>query len=289
VRVQREPFSAKGARAELFAPGTRFAKKQLWHVEIRFDEPVSGPLVLGDGRYFGLGLMEPRRQAQGFFALSILRGLKGSAHSAELCYALRRAVMSRVQEFLGPREHLPTFFSGHESDGAPARSGVHRHLSFAADLPRNRMLIVAPHLLEGRSPIREEREHLQTLESAIVGFTDLRAGAAGVLQLAPLLVDAEKDPVFAAAPMWESATPYAPTRHMKDLSPTDALISDLVSEMRRRNMVRPENVEILEIDCGPRGELAGRFRLQFRTAITGPVLLGRTCHLGGGMFVSANR
>ena len=44
IRVQREPFEAKGQRAEAFAPGTRFAKERLWHVEIAFAEPVPGPL-----------------------------------------------------------------------------------------------------------------------------------------------------------------------------------------------------------------------------------------------------
>ncbi|GAB4122352.1 MAG: hypothetical protein Kow001_20390 [Acidobacteriota bacterium] len=59
VRVQREPFEHNGARVEPFAEGTRFDKHRLWHVEIEFREPVIGPLVLGDGRFLGLGLMAP--------------------------------------------------------------------------------------------------------------------------------------------------------------------------------------------------------------------------------------
>jgi CRISPR-associated protein Csb2 len=59
IRVQREPFDAKGERVEAFAPGTRFQKERLWHVEVTFKEPISGPLVLGDGRYYALGLMKP--------------------------------------------------------------------------------------------------------------------------------------------------------------------------------------------------------------------------------------
>ena len=57
--LQREPFQGRGARAEAFAPGTRFAKERLWHVEIEFAEPVAGPLLLGDGRFLGLGLLAP--------------------------------------------------------------------------------------------------------------------------------------------------------------------------------------------------------------------------------------
>jgi CRISPR-associated protein Csb2 len=62
IRVQREPFDANGARVEVFADGTRFAKERLWHVEIGFDAPVSGPLVLGDGRFLGLGVLAPFRE-----------------------------------------------------------------------------------------------------------------------------------------------------------------------------------------------------------------------------------
>jgi CRISPR-associated protein Csb2 len=64
IRVQREPFESKGERAQGFAPGTRFAKERLWHVEIAFHEPLTGPLVIGDGRYYGLGLMAPARELE---------------------------------------------------------------------------------------------------------------------------------------------------------------------------------------------------------------------------------
>jgi CRISPR-associated protein Csb2 len=59
IRLQREPFHTKGERVEAFAPGTRFPKERLWHAEIAFAEPVLGPLILGDGRYCGLGLLAP--------------------------------------------------------------------------------------------------------------------------------------------------------------------------------------------------------------------------------------
>lgn len=56
ITVQREPFQGHGARAEAFAPGTRFAKERLWHVAITFLESINGPLLIGDGRFLGLGL-----------------------------------------------------------------------------------------------------------------------------------------------------------------------------------------------------------------------------------------
>jgi CRISPR-associated protein Csb2 len=59
IRVQREPFEARGERVEEFAAGTRFPHRRLWHVEVSFAEPVFGPLVVGDGRFLGLGVMAP--------------------------------------------------------------------------------------------------------------------------------------------------------------------------------------------------------------------------------------
>ncbi len=59
IRVQREPFESNGERVETFAKGTRFSKHRLWHVEIEFARNVPGPLVIGDGRFLGLGLCAP--------------------------------------------------------------------------------------------------------------------------------------------------------------------------------------------------------------------------------------
>ena len=43
ISVQREPFEAKGARTEAFAPGTRFAKERLWHVQLEPAGALRGP------------------------------------------------------------------------------------------------------------------------------------------------------------------------------------------------------------------------------------------------------
>ncbi len=59
IRVQREPFQRRGVRAEHFAAGSRFSQHELWHVELRFPETLAGPLVIGNGRFCGLGLMVP--------------------------------------------------------------------------------------------------------------------------------------------------------------------------------------------------------------------------------------
>ena len=64
VQVQREPFESNGERVETFAEGTRFSKHRLWRVEIGLPGSISGPLVIGDGRFLGLGIMAPLRRAE---------------------------------------------------------------------------------------------------------------------------------------------------------------------------------------------------------------------------------
>jgi len=57
--VQREPFDTKGSLAAEFAEDSRFQSRQLYHLEVMFSEPVTGPVVVGNGRYLGLGLCAP--------------------------------------------------------------------------------------------------------------------------------------------------------------------------------------------------------------------------------------
>lgn len=63
MRVQREPLNARGELSGHFAHGERFISQQLYHVEIIFSEPVTGPVVIGNGRYLGLGLLAPETAA----------------------------------------------------------------------------------------------------------------------------------------------------------------------------------------------------------------------------------
>ena len=290
VRVQREPFHHRGDRAESFASGTRFTKDMLWHVEVTFTEPVAGPLLLGDGRFVGLGLMCPSEPIPGVFAFAITEGLAGSAAPATVALAARRAMMARVQRSLRRGERLPAYVSGHEEDGSPAGGGAHRHIAVVADLPRGRLLYIAPDRLQRRS-IRQreiEEDHRRTVQ-ALEGMDVLRAGAAGRLILAPAVLDSESDPLFAPARVWESVTDYHVTRHYRGLGDEEALKKDISAELRRRGWprLRPNSIEILAVRRGPRGGLSGRSRLTFPTAQSGPLLIGRTSHKGGGLFAGA--
>jgi CRISPR-associated protein Csb2 len=286
IRVQREPFGRKGARVEAFAEGSRFAKERLWHVEIDFAKPIHGPLVLGDGRYLGLGLFAPARETRSIFAFT-LNGAKAlPGHEAAIAAAARRAVMARVQKGLERGTMLPAFFSGHEANGAPHRPGHHAHLFYAVDLASApaRLLIMAPHVVEHRNANWDERKYLQRLEQALADFTILRAGKAGLFKLSALGNPGPHDLLCGLGRIWVSATPYRPTRHAKrKMSLEEGLVTDVLSECTRRNLPRP-HVEVLSCDTGPRDDIQARMRLAFAVSIEGPIALGRDAHASGGVF-----
>ena len=286
IGVQREPFERSGVRAEAFVTGPAFESGQLWHVEITFASPISGPLVIGDGRFLGLGVMAPLTGADGLHVFEIGSGLVPTADPAEVARALRRAVMARVQATLGARMDLPPFFTGHERDGAPARSDCSPHLAFSFDPQSKHLLLVAPHALDRRFPSPDEKKHMVTLEQALDGFRELRAGSAGHLVLRRMTVDRQEDPLFAASRTWESVTPYQVTRHAKD-GAAESLSADLRAECHRHGLPEP-HVTPLELRGVPQVGLVGRARLEFKVAIKGPVLLGRSRHHGGGLFVAVS-
>jgi len=287
IRVQREPFEANGTRVEAFAAGTRFAKERLWHVEVVFEAPVSGPLAIGDGRFLGLGVLAPRTTATGIQVLAIESGLIGVPDPEQVARALRRAVMARVQAVLG-NAPLPAFFSGHEPAGGPARAEGDSHLAFLCDLPRLRLIVAAPHAIDRRDSTREEREQLAILDEALQGMRELRAGPDGRLVLRRTWIDEGTDALTAPSRVWESTTSYMVTGHAHLGNASEALAADLIVECRRRGLQSRPAVIVLETRGIPGKGLTGRARLEFSTAVRGPVLLGRSRHFGGGLFVASN-
>jgi CRISPR-associated protein Csb2 len=287
IRVQREPFDARGQRVESFAAGTRFCKERLWHVEIRFEAPIAGPMTVGDGRFLGLGVMAPVRELGEVHAFSIKSGLNDEAEPVEITGALRRAVMARVQQQLGARNLLPAFFTGHDIDGTPARREQHEHLTFTFDPAVKRLLVIAPHMLARRQPTRDETSNLDTLKRALVDFTELRAGSAGRLALRSCTIDVNDDPLFEPARTWETLTAYQVTRHRKDKGATAAFVEDVLSECQRCGLPEPQVTP--HETRGVRGVgLTGRARLTFAVAVAGPIVLGRSRHFGGGLFIAAS-
>ncbi len=285
VRVQREPFDAAGTRVEPFAEGTRFEKERLWHVEIAFGAQVEGPLLIGDGRFLGLGLMAPAPDiVPGMHAFAVVEGLNGEPEPLDVARSLRRAVMARVQVVIGEREQLAPFFSGHEQDGAPLRRIRSSHLTFAFEPQSRLLLILAPHVVEHCSPMDQERSHLRTLDIALEGFRELRAGHAGRLTLSPRgSGDGRDDAILGCSQVWESITTYVVTRHATGVGAAEALATDARAECRRLGLPEPR-VESCNVRGIPGIGLAGELRLAFGHAVPGPISLGRTRYLGGGLF-----
>lgn len=283
ARVQREPFEAKGARAEAFASGTRFAKERLWHVEISFAEAVAGPLAVGDGRYLGLGLMAPVKGAwRDVIAFSPPADARVAvADRGDLLRAVRRALMALSRR---SDNSVPLLFSGHEVDGVPANSGRHRHIFVAgADLDGDGLIehfIVAAPWACDRST-QPGRGDAALFDRAVSSLAIVRAGRLNVI---PLQLSPADSRVMGPARCWESHTDYHPTRHAgRGKEPTAALLHEVIIECERRGLPKPEP-EVLNMTVGPKGGVTARLRLRFATAVSGPLLLGRDSHQGGGMF-----
>lgn len=240
--------------------------------------------LIGDGRFLRVGVLAPLATTTGIHVLAIESGLVGAPDSAHVARALRRAVMARVQAELG-NEPLPAFFSGHEPDGGPVRAEKSSHLAFLCDLPRSRLIVAAPHMLDQRDATRDERKHLTLLDDALNGMNELRAGKSGLLTLRPARIDTDSDPLTALSRVWDNTTPYVVTRHAKKIGATEALAADLRAECYRIGLPKP-HVSTRDVVGVPGIGLVGAARLEFEIAVRGPIVLGRTRFLGGGLFAA---
>ena len=285
IRIQREPFEPKGARAEAFAPGTRFAKECLWHVEITFIEPTHGPLVLGDGRYLGLGLMAPVKNTRhDVVAFSLPANVHLSIGDREdLLRAVRRALMALSRDAHG---NLPLLFSGHLPGGAPAASGRHEHVFLAcADLDHDgridQLMVAAPRTCDRSA--RRDLFRYDEFDRVTASLETVRAGRLGVIALQ---ATSPAQALVGPARTWKSHTPYSPTRHAgRGRDPVPALLRDVLAECVRRGLPKPE-IDLLDLSVGPREGVTARLGLRFAAAVPGPILLGRDSHRGGGLFIA---
>lgn len=281
IAVQREPLQRRGSRAEVFAPGTRFAKERLWHVALELAEPLRGPLVLGDGRFLGLGLFAPDATIDDLIVFDLVSGeLRDPVSGAR---ALRRAVMARVAEVLGSRAPLPPYFSGHEPEGGPLESERDAHLGFHCDLAGRRLLVVAPRLVGQRERLGHERRHLQLLARAIESMTVLRVPGGHELTLARNVGEG-RDTYLGRARTWVSVEPYTVTRHHDLGDARAAVVADVRAACAAQRLPIPD-IEVIRTRGVPDHGLQAQLRLRFREAIQGPLALGRTRFLGGGLFV----
>lgn len=287
VSIQREPWQRRGERAENFAAGPRFHAGRLWHAQVRFTQPIAGPLALGDGRYLGLGVLAPVPNGlPGVLILPLARDSRPLLqHRRIVLTALRRALMSLAASADGS---IATLFSGHDDAEGPAASGQHRHIYLLArsnlhNLQFDELLVLAPWSVD-RS-YRPDFTTQRQFAAVVARLTELRAGAAGLLKLEAPHPPPSDDRIFASSTAWASSSPYTPTRNPKSRKDwPDFASDDLITECQRRHLPRPE-VTIRSLSIGPRGGAAVDARLDFPDPVQGPILLGRTAHYGGGLFL----
>lgn len=282
--VQREPFEAHGAPAGDFAAGTRFASARLWHASLEFAAPVEGPLLLGDGRFYGLGLFAPVQEAARVLAWRA-EGQSPGAEPEEICRALHRALLACVQRAVTPGEAIPAMLSGHRDDGGPARAQVEgEHVRLVFDPVRSRLLVLSPTVGTDAVPTSAERAAWPLLVRALADMTTLRAGAAGCLSLTPLPFAAAHDPLWGTSRVWASLTRYRVTRHRKAGDARQALADDVRAECVARGLPTPEAVEVESVSAARGRGLMGQLRLTFARPVRGPLLLGASRYRGGGVF-----
>jgi CRISPR-associated protein Csb2 len=289
IRVQREPFTGNGERAESFAPGTRFVKERLWHVEIAFAQPAGGPLIIGDGRYLGLGVMEPVSDARPdviIFRLATEPRVATGDRTA-LLSAVRRALMSLSRRSDGS---VPRLFSGHEINGAPAQSGRHEHLflsaaDFDGDGYINTLIVSAPWRCD--HSVRPDRSDAALFDRVVTSLEVVRAGKLGIVSLVMNPSEAIHGRLVGPARIWESHACYSPTRPVRKADdPVDVLRRDATAECRRRGLPMPE-IELQSCSSGIGHRITARLRLSFAAAVMGPLILGRDSHQGGGLFLAS--
>ncbi len=290
IRVQREPFQRKGTRAADFATPPRLTARHRYHAEITFSDQHPGPLLIGDGRYLGLGLFAPvrgTRQETFVFTLPSNAQLPLSER-ATLLKAVRRALMALSRDITRKGRTIPKLFSGHERDGAPASaSGRHDHVFLAADDTDgdgrlDRLFVLAPWSCDRSVAGRDtEKRHF---ERVVLSLRWLNLEGRQCVQLSePEAIDPD-DPIIRPSYTWESSTPYRPTRHPKRRSSDGDIQQDVICECGRRGLPRP-TVQVLGCEAGPRGgNPLATIKLEFSVAVHGPLLLGRGSHAGDGLF-----
>lgn len=283
IDVQREPWEARGKRAEAFAKDTRFEKERAWHVRITFARPVVGPVVIGDGRFAGLGVMAPPRHVptrgagDEVIVLRIDAGLAKEPSPTGIADAFRRAVMARLQEQLG-NQPLPEWVTGHLRNGEAVRDDRSR-LRLVADLPRHRLLALVPQFSLGH-----KAEHRDSLIEAVATMSELKAAAGGRLLLRGVHLE-DNDVLFGPGRRWQSVNDYLLNRHDKGDDLGALVCKDVLAECERRKLPRP-HVDVLSTSVVRGTGIFARVALTFAVDVSGPILLGRNRMIGGGLFAA---
>lgn len=285
VGLQREPFTARGARADAFSNNTRFDPARLWHLEITLAEPVRAPLVIGDGRFVGLGLMAPapRRSAPRRWFLTVETAQPVPVtETLTFAEAVRAALMGRWRA--DHSDALPAWLSGHADAGGALREGTAAHLFVAPwDHDGDGRIDVVEIIVPAAVAEPEAGDAGRLVRGLRVVVRDgVRIATIGAIAATP----------FLRAKVWHSRTPYLLTRFPKDGDLKSFVAADLVRECGRVGLPTPRLEALSQAPAGwtlrraapqfdRRGWLA---TLSFSVAVDGPFCLGRHRHFGMGAF-----
>jgi CRISPR-associated protein Csb2 len=285
VRLQREPFSARGARAEAFSAGSRFDAARLWHLEIALKEPVRAPLVIGDGRFVGLGLMAPARDElqprRWRLAVETAQPIP-TTDALSFAEAVRAALMGRWRVDHG--DALPSWLSGHDASGGVLRAGAPAHLFIVPyDADRDGRIDAVEIIVPPGASEREARDVGRLVSSLhVVVRNGVRAATVVAVTAA----------VPAQGRVWRSRTPYLLTRFPKGGDLESVVAADLIRECRRADLPTPRIEVLHQAPAGwtvrreaPQFDRCGWLAtLAFSVAVEGPFCLGRHRHFGMGAF-----
>jgi CRISPR-associated protein Csb2 len=317
-RLRREPFGPYQPRADANwrLPTSSNDAQRVWlsgrprlHAEVTFDEARGGPLLIGDGRFLGLGLFRAvTDEMPGRPQIARYHVDGGTPQRVErtvfIADRLRRALMSGG--------HPPPELSGHDQDGPLRDDPAHAHAFFFPEDANGDGLIdhLTVYCRTGFSDRALERlRDLQRLwwtdrqNPALRSDIDLSLQAIGAPEAVAGLTR-----LVGPSQVWRSATPYVMPRFGKrrEISAGRAsLVRNQIRwewSMRFPSMPAPE-VELLEpSECrngrtssfdmirierdraapDKRGSFA---RLVFPSPVAGPISLGRSAHFGLGLFI----
>jgi CRISPR-associated protein Csb2 len=286
-----EPTFARGTHAPQFEGG-RFEPARLLHVRVDLPRSVDGPLVIGDGRWLGLGVMaraEPPGRTLALMAVS-----EGAVSVTDVHAQGRRLHAAIAATMDGVAGADPLALLGRNGEVTAACHG-HAHLLFL-DLDRDdRLDHVLIWIPDGVAPASlEVLERLRRLWTVGRPSDDLEL---------VLVADGERDTLARSFPAlaktlgpaatWTSATPFVAPRHVKPTG-RNSLEGQVRWLAEQRGLPSPV-VDLLDpagfSDFGiadgrhrPPTAHRHRLRLRFPRAVSGPICLGFGAHHGLGRF-----
>lgn len=212
----------------------------------------------------------------------------------------------------------PEVLLGHQPDGSPSTGHGHAHIVTESHHRRGLVTHVSIHAPMGFDD--RARRILYRLRRAWAAGRDLDLTLLGLGQPADfggLDWQRGRCPLFAESTVWESQTPFVPTRHGKRhkdgrprLGPDGLQIDGPQADLRR--LLRLRDLPPFELEPLASTVVGGRdtrwldfttirkrthgarahvspqgFRIRFERPVRGPILLGYGAHFGLGVFVPA--